>query len=199
MGWKGSGFNFRKMEDNHIVKIFGMQGSWAGGSVCCETAIHFDFIPDLAGRSNDKTTYGSCIIRKRLSPKGEGDYHWPFGNKEEETIKSIHQIWKTFKTYGPSFYDDFDNFPIPFDSIKVQDLSDRNYKLLGKYHIHNHINFAWLLKEINQFIGNIESAKDFAEFGIQETIGHAHSMAKDNRGRIDQEYIEINRKRFEIG
>ena len=198
MGWKGSGFNFRKIEENHIVKIFGIQGSWMGGSVCCETAIHFDFIPDLAGKSSSKISYASCIIRERLSPKGEGDFHWQFRNKEEENIKSIIQIWEAFKTHGQTFYKDFDNFPKPFDQIEVNDLSNRNYKLLNKYHIYNHINFAWILKEINQFIGNSKKAKEFSEFGIQETIDHAESMADNNRGRIDTEYIEINRKRFEI-
>ncbi len=49
MGMRGE---FQKIEDNHIVKIFGIQGSWAGGSGCCEMTIHFDFIPDLAGDLN---------------------------------------------------------------------------------------------------------------------------------------------------
>ena len=199
IGWKGSGFNFRKAEENHIVKIFGIQGSRWGGSVCCETAIHFDFIPDLAGKSYKKTTYASCLIRERLSPKGEGDYHWQFRNKEEENIKSINQIWEAFKTHGQTFYEDFDNFPKPFDQIEVKDLSNRGYKLLNKYHIYNHINFAWILKEINQFIGNSDKAKEFSKFGIQKTIDHAESIAHNNKGKIDKEYIEMNRKRFEIG
>ena len=129
LGWKGSGFNFRKVEDNHIVKIFGLQGSWYGGSVCCETAIHFDFISDLAGKPFDKTTYAACIIRERLSPKGEGDYHWTFSDNEEDNVKSIKQIWDAFEKYGQRFYRDFDNFPEPFVSIKPKDFNQTN--LLG--------------------------------------------------------------------
>ncbi|MBS1564259.1 MAG: DUF4304 domain-containing protein, partial [Bacteroidetes bacterium] len=84
IGWKGNGFHFYKQESNHIVNIFGIQGSWMGGSVCCETAIHFDFIPALAGAEIDisKTTYSQCLIRKRLTPTGDGDYHWWFEDTE---------------------------------------------------------------------------------------------------------------------
>ncbi|WP_350289131.1 DUF4304 domain-containing protein [uncultured Croceitalea sp.] len=54
LGWKGSGFHFRKQPENHIGNLCGIQGSWYGGSVCCETAIYFDFIPDLAGLGFEK-------------------------------------------------------------------------------------------------------------------------------------------------
>jgi len=152
LNWKGSGFHFFQSNPNHVVNIFGIQGSWYGGSVCCGTAIHFDFIPDLAHKEIDisKTTYASCIIRNRLSPKGSGDYHWMFRDREEENIKSVNQIWEAFETHGLSFYNDFANFPYPFDNINPKDLEiAHNYKLLDKYHITNSIHLAWLLKEIN--------------------------------------------------
>lgn len=47
LGWKGSGFHFYQTNPNHVVNIFGLQGTWMGGSVCCETAIHFDFYSGL--------------------------------------------------------------------------------------------------------------------------------------------------------
>ncbi|MEP3209745.1 MAG: DUF4304 domain-containing protein [Maribacter sp.] len=170
LGWKGSGFSFKKIDDNHIVNLFGIQGSWMGGSVCCETAIHFDFYPDF-----EKMTYAGCIIRQRLSPKGEGDYHWNFSNKEERNIESINSIWTAFEKYGHKFYADFENFPSPFDKIKPNDLerTDR-YKILGKYHIYNQIELARLLKDINLLIGNMPYAKSFSEYGIIR----AEEMAK---------------------
>lgn len=199
IGWKGSGFNYRKIEENHVIKVFGIQGSWMGGSVCCETAIHFDFFSDLTGKSKNKVTYASCVIRQRLSPKGEGDYHWWFRNKEEENIKSIKEIWEAFKNHGQKFYEEFDDFPSPFDKIDVQDLiSNKHYKLLNKYKIYNDINFAWVLKEINQFIGNMAKAKQFSEYGMRETIAHAKSISKNIQSKAYNNYIEINRKRLEI-
>lgn len=202
LGWKGSGFAFRKQEENHVVKIFGIQGSWMGGSVCCETAIHFDFIPDLAGQHFKKTTFASCMIRQRLSPRGEGDWHWNLKQKPEDNVISVNEIWEAFEKHGRRFYEDFDDFPAPFDSISVEEIkSDKNYRLLGKYFMRNSIDFVWMLKEINQFIGDKQKAKEFSEYGMQEVMMHAENMARDSNGkvgRIDTKYIENYRNLFSI-
>ena len=205
LGWKGSGFHFYKHDPNHIVNIFGIQGSWYGGSVCCETAIHFDFIPDLAHKEIDisKTTYASCIIRNRLSRKGVGDYHWTFQDNEEDNIKSVIQIWDAFKTHGMTFYNDFANFPYPFDTIQPKDLeTNHNYKLLDKYYITNSIHFAWLLKEINLFIGRQDLAKDFSVFGLNQATENAERMASHSKSKKAKEdienYIATNSKMFTV-
>ncbi|NDV44901.1 DUF4304 domain-containing protein [Flagellimonas sediminis] len=162
LGWKGSGFSFKKIDDNHVVNLFGIQGSWMGGSVCCETAIHFDFYPDF-----EKMTYAGCVIRKRLSPVGEGDYHWRFSNKEESNIESVQSIWTAFEKHGQKFYRDFESFPSPFDKIRPEDLEKNDrYKILDKYHVHNQIELARLLKDIHLLIGNKSYAKGFSEYAI---------------------------------
>ena len=203
LGWKGSGFHFYQHNPNHVVNIFGIQGSWYGGSVCCETAIHFDFIPDLASKEIDisKTTYASCIVRKRLSPKGVGDYHWTFKDKEEDNIKSLNQIWEAFKTHGMTFYNDFANFPYPFDTIKPQDLRlNDNYRILNEYYVTNQIDLAWLLKKINLFIGREEKAKEFSEIGLTKVLENAKRMSNQFRSKSQQKeiekYIGLSRERF---
>jgi hypothetical protein len=205
LGWKGSGFHFYKHDSNHVVNIFGIQGAWYGGSVCCETAIHFDFIPDLAQKEIDipKISYASCLIRKRLSPKAVGDHHWTFRDNEEDDIKSVNQIWEAFKTHGTNFYNDFANFPYPFDAINVNDLkTNPNYKLLDKYYITNSINFTWLLKEINLFIGKPDIAKEFSMYGLSQMAAHEGSMSgysKSKKVKADNEnYFKTIRKMFEI-
>ncbi|NME70635.1 DUF4304 domain-containing protein [Flammeovirga aprica] len=207
LGWKGSGFHYRKVEDNHVVKIFGIQGSWYGGSICCETAIHFDFIPDLSGKLYNKTTYASCLIRERLSPKGVGDYHWDLKENEEENIKSINEIWETFSNQGQKFYNDFENFPEPFLSIQPNDFNQRYWfgfgkkkrvKILNKYHIFNEIHFIWLLKEINLFFGNISKAREFSELGIEIVNEDAIKQRQRVRGTFDQSYFDSNIEMFKI-
>ncbi|MEH0154524.1 DUF4304 domain-containing protein [Limibacter armeniacum] len=206
-GWKGSGFHFRKNQDNHVVEIFGLQGSWFGGSVCCETAIHFDFIPDLAGKSFNKATYASCIIRERLSPKGEGDHHWTFRDNEEDNVNSINQIWDAFEIYGQRFYKDFNNFPEPFLSIAPEDFDQTSFlefgkkkrvKILDKYYVHNEIHLTWLLKEINSFIGKSDLAIKFGELGMKMTYDHANEMAKSTKGKVDQAYVDKNKELFKM-
>jgi hypothetical protein len=197
LGWKGSGFHFYQPNPNHVVNIFGLQGSWFGGSVCCETAIHFDFLrgPDHKEIDITKKTYASCLIRERRSPKGEGDWHWRFSDKEENNLNSINQIWEAFRIYGLKFYNDFANFPYPFDNIKPGDLRiSTNYKILNKYHVPNQIELTWLLKEINLFIGRKEIAKDFCELGMAKAIKFTQGRSK----QATESYLAEYKDRFKI-
>lgn len=202
LGWKGSGFDYRKIQDNHVLNLFGIQGSWMGGSVCCETAIHFDFFPDLSGQNDvENIKYASCILRDRLSPDGTGDYHWRFSESEEQNIESVKSIWTTFEKHGLRFYKDFENFPYPFDSIKVEDLQDNNYRVLGKYHITNGIEFARLLKEINMFIGNRPLAIEFSEYGIEKAneLGKKLLVGRKTKAyRLTEESINMQIERLKV-
>jgi hypothetical protein len=200
LGWKGSGFNFYKIESNHVIRVFGLQGAWFGGSVCCETAIHFDFIPDLAHTeiNLDKISYASCLFRKRLSPKGYGDYHWTFKDNEFDNISSVNQIWDAFSKHGLNFYLSYDNFPSPFDRLQVKDFQDKSFNHIEKYHIFNKIEFAWFLKELNLLINRIDIAKEFSQYGLNEAKKWAIEMSKHNKGKIDEKYIEIYEKKFKI-
>ena len=202
LGWKGSGFHYRRLEENHIVKIFGIQGMWYGGSVDCKTAIHFDFIPDLAGLPFNKSTYASCLIRKQLTPNGEGGYQWKLSDDLEKNIESVYSIWYAFEKHGETFYRDFADFPHPFDQITPQDLeSSNNYRILGKYHISNSIEFANLLKEINLLIGNKVVAKEFSQIGIDRTkeLGKKLWVGRKTKSyRETEKFIELQIEKLTI-
>lgn len=166
LGWKGSGFNYYKKESNGIIKIFGMYGSWMGGSIYCETGIDFDFLPN---ESHEKTQrikrVSECLIRERLSIGG-----WNFNENATQNIKTVQSILMEFLSLGTKFYDDFDHFPHPFDKIKAKDLrTNANFKLCGKYDISNSIFFSILLKDINLHLNRKEIAREFSEFGIERT------------------------------
>jgi len=102
-----------------------------------------------------------------------------------------------------TFYNDFANFPYPFDSIEPEDLrQNNNYRILNKYYLNNRIHFAWLLKEINIFIGRHDKAKDFAEIGLTEALKNAGRMFNQFKSKSQQKetekYIEINRQLFKL-
>jgi hypothetical protein len=188
-GWKGSGFNFYKPTDNHIIQILGIQGSWYGGSVCCETAIHFDFLPDLSGKTEpSKISYASCLVRQRLSPKGIGDYHWTFKNNEDENIKSLNQLFEALENYGLKFYKDFENFPHPFDKIQPKMfLNNSRVVLLNKYYINSEFDFIWLLKEINLKINRPEIAKEFSIIGIDKATKYYEKLIDEAKSKKQKE------------
>ncbi|WP_282117960.1 hypothetical protein [Maribacter aquivivus] len=171
-GWEVvTGLDFIKIKDNHIVNVFGFQGNWKEeedfynphllnkDTICCETAIHFDFLPDF-----EKIRYPFCEVRNRLSPLGEGNYHWGFSSNEDKNIEMIDSIWTAFENHSPKFYKDFENFPYPFDQIKPEDIEKSVFiKILNKYHFYIYSGSAKLLKDINQFIGNKLYADCFLE------------------------------------
>ncbi|WP_210414231.1 DUF4304 domain-containing protein, partial [Leptospira meyeri] len=169
-GWKGNGFNFYKKTNYNIIQIFGIYGTWMGGTLYCETAIHFDFIPDLAGKFDpSKISCASCLIRERLSPNGNGAFQWKIKTKKEENIHSLDRIFNAFEEYGSQFYKDFENFPKPFDLIKPSEFdNNKSVKVLDKYYIMNDIYFIYLLKEINLRMNLPKIAKTFSDIGIEK-------------------------------
>lgn len=203
-GWKGSGFNFYKTNNNNVIQIISLQGSWLGGSVCCETAIHFDFIPDLAGNTDlSKISSASCLIRQRLSPKGEGDYHWIFKNDEEQNIQSLNQIFEALEKFGEKFFKDFENFPHPFDMFKPNDfLNNKRILVLDKYLIYNEFNFIWALKEINLKIDKVEKAKEFSEIGIEKASKYFKKIIDDTKSKkqkeLNNQFLETLIKKLKI-
>lgn len=188
-GWKGSGFNYYRTTDNNIIQILGIQGSWYGGYVCCETAIHFDFIPDLAGKTEpSRVSYASCLVRHRLSPKGEGDYIWTFRENEDENIKSLNQIFEALENHGLKFYKDFENFPHPFDKIQPKDfLIGKRVVLLDRYYVYNEFNFIWLLKEINLKIDRPNIAKEFSIIGIDMVTKYYEKIIEETKSKKKKE------------
>lgn len=190
-GWTGSGFNYRKTEENHLVKVFGIQFNWESQTICCETAIHFDFLP-----YHDKIEYSACLIRERLTPNGEFDYFWELSLKENDNINIINEIWEVFNKRSYLFYESFEQFPHPFDNLTLHDfenLMNGNFKLLNRYYIFYKIDFIWLLTEINRFIGKQEIAAEFSRFGMNIVREWG---ATRKHGKIDEEYIDYYEKKF---
>ncbi|MEZ4687965.1 MAG: hypothetical protein R3B47_18445 [Bacteroidia bacterium] len=161
--------------------------------------MHFDFFPDLAGRHFSKTTQASCLFRKRLTPSGQGDYHWGFHDNDELNIISINQIWDTFERVGLSFYKDFNEFPKPFDSVTPEDFLNTSHDVLGQYRISNDSPYAlWLFKEINTFLGRPQTASKFAEMVQAKVYDSAKIRSGRKKGELDMDYIKSMERLFVI-
>lgn len=198
LGWTGSDYDYRKFEPNQLVKVFGMYGSWTGGKVYCETGIHFDFLPVYYGSNTpiEKIKVTECLIRPRLSAGT-----WYFYENEARNIGQVKAILNEFMTLGKSFYADFENFPIPFDSVAADEIFQKQYRLMGKYSIDNPFQFAIMLKDINLHIGNLEKAKEFSEKGIEETKKFADRVLvgrKTKSYRMMEESIQMQIESLKI-
>lgn len=198
LGWTGNGFDYRRIEENHLVKLFGMYGSWMGGCIYCETGIHFDFLPLYEhDKPIEKKKVTECFFRERLSVGT-----WEFYTEEERNVKQVQNILETFLNVSPRFYSDFENFPDPFNKISVEDvIENQDYKLLGKYEIFNSRRFALLMKDINLYLGNLEVARDFSEYGIAKSNALAEKMLvgrKTKTYRLMEESFKIEMENLRI-
>ena len=132
------------------------------------------------------------MVRQRLSPKGEGDYHWTFRDNEDDNIKSLNQIFEALEKFGEKFYQDFNNFPSPFDRIKPNDfLTKERVVLLDKYYVYNEFNFIWLLKEINLKINKPEIARQFSEIGIDKASKYYSKLIDETKSKKQKELTKV--------
>jgi len=187
LGWTGSGYNYRKFEGNHLIKTFGMYGSWMGGKVYCETGIHYDFLPIYYGKNTsiEKITVTECVIRSRLSVGS-----WSLYKDENENIEQISAILNEFLTIGKSFYEDFENYPNTFCDISPDSIFEKGFRLIGKYNIIQTFDFLKMLIDINLHLGRTEKAHEFSERGIAEIKNMAEKQSygqkKDTNRKLDQ-------------
>ena len=132
------------------------------------------------------------MVRQRLSPKGEGDYHWTFRDNEDDNIKSLNQIFEALEKFGEKFYQDFNNFPSPFDRIKPNDfLTKERVVLLDKYYVYNEFNFIWLLKEINLKINKPEIARQFSEIVIDKASKYYNKLIDETKSKKQKELTKV--------
>ncbi|MBZ9685918.1 DUF4304 domain-containing protein [Clostridium estertheticum] len=129
-GFKGSGFSFRRVTNNHYIYVITVQANRQGGSYCIEMGVYIDFIPNSLGQKNlpSRVTAYDCEFNKRLSPKGI-DYWWKYGKSEQDSINDIKHMVKTFREVGIPFFEQFEDFPAPLDSIIVEDIVNESPRL----------------------------------------------------------------------
>lgn len=102
--------------DGVIANCIRVQFSSDFASVCICLGVHPTFLPPY-GAANLKVASQffqvDCEIQSRLSPRGTSDYWWP--NKIK--AKNIRSMQKMFDEEGRMFFEQYSQFPAPFDSV----------------------------------------------------------------------------------
>lgn len=171
LGFKGSGFNFRRVSGNyiHTIQIFGDK---YGGQGWVEVGVHLEFLPDSIHRPIDikKIKTISCFLRHSLHLEN-GNQMVDYGIDELEAKESLDLITDMILTDGLSYFELFNNFPEPFDRIFLEDLKKNNSNF-DKYKLHlNSIRTTLALARIKHFMGFKEEAKEIAEYGKTQVDG----------------------------
>ncbi|KXS40112.1 DUF4304 domain-containing protein [Methanolobus zinderi] len=175
LGFKGSGFNYRKITNEHYIYTATVQSCTWGEGCWIELGVTTDFLPDTLGKEIDvkKVTPYKCEFRKRLkSPTSTiNDSMWPYGNTEDEANLSIEEMIQVFETEGIAYFDKFKNFPEPLSSITVEDIvTDIPRKNGLREYSMTEVRLALTLARVHTFLGNKNEAIELCNWGL-ENIG----------------------------
>ena len=122
LGFKGSGFNYKKTSGNyiHTIQIFGNK---YGGEGWVEVGVHLDFLPDSVHEPIDlkKINTIDCFARHSLHLEN-GNQMVDYGIDEKEAEESIGLMYEMIFNQGMPYFDLFQDFPSPFDQISLTDL-----------------------------------------------------------------------------
>jgi|GEM_PF-3436822 len=178
LGWKGSGFDFRKAVGEQYIHLLTIQPSRYGGKVWVELGIHLKLFDGTFGREYDlkKIKTWDVEMRTRLTPKNnkEIDYAWSLEDSEIKNRMVIQSIWNAFQENGPAFFDHFQDFPGPFAGIEPQDLLKENrdkYFNVKGLPLPADIRGAWIMAQISLTLKEPERVIAFAELGLNLITG----------------------------
>ncbi|PZU90210.1 MAG: hypothetical protein DI529_03285 [Chryseobacterium sp.] len=198
LGFKGSGFSYRK-ESEHFIFIIGIQASQYGKKCCVEIGIHPKEMTDLFGSEiNFKTLkYYECEFRARLtknqikkwwnfSSKNYDNQWWDYSNSEKTNIKTAENIILTIKNEAVPIIETFQNEDYILDNLEISDLSNPTKKLAGLNVIGTEVRLIWALSKIYEK-RNLKKAFDYARLGISKLEPNDKFL-----GKIDFENIILN-------
>ncbi|MFC0342936.1 DUF4304 domain-containing protein [Epilithonimonas hispanica] len=198
LGFKGSGFSYRKESDNFIF-IIGIQASQYGGKCCVEIGIHPKEMTDLFGSEiNFKTLkYYECEFRTRVtkiqikkwwnfSNKNYANQWWDYSNSEKTNIKTAENIILSIKNEAVPIIEAFQNEDYILDNLEISDLSNPTKKLAGLNVIGTEVRLIWALSKIYEK-RNLKKAFEYAKLGISKLETNDKFL-----GKIDFENIIFN-------
>ena len=179
LGFKGSGFGYKKDSENFIFTI-GIQASQYGGKCCVELGIHPKEITENFGYEIDfkKIKYYECEFRTRLtkiqtknwwffSNKKVDNQWWEYSTSEKENIKTSESIIQSIKIQAVPIIEAFENENYILDSLTKDDLTNPKKTIGGLNLIGTKLRLIWALSKIYEK-RNPQKAVEYAKFGISQ-------------------------------
>lgn len=166
-GFIGSGFNYKKITDNHYIYAVQIQSNKYGEGCWIELGVTTDFLPNTVGFTIDskKITPLDCEFRKRLDP-GINDSMWLFGETEEEAKQATVHMANEFERNGLSYFGQFIDFPKPLSQITIEDIVNES-PALKSLEPPLDLRLAMTIARVHTFLGNKREAIKFCEWGLK--------------------------------
>ena len=172
VGFKGSGHNFKRINDD-IINIVNIQVSKYGGSYAVNLGLHLSFlpvcwsteIPDLK-----KLKESDCEFRTRLTPKLNYDYWWKYEGMLCNPAKNARHLIETYFKHGEESFQSFGKLDDFIEIFTIERIKKDKYS--GSFKDKNLVRGALTMARIYEHLEQIENAKIFAKIGY-ENIGKA--------------------------
>jgi hypothetical protein len=159
--WKGSGFVYRRINDNQVIDILEFIPNKYGGSFVIELAVHFSFLPARFQDDLAKIRVYDTEIRKNI----DGEFQFPNSNNDLELLFS--DLENCYINDGEPFFNQFDNWKDDF--AKLTPIDVENYP--WNFELPTKIRMALLLAHVNSYLGNKANVIELAEYGMAKIDG----------------------------
>jgi hypothetical protein len=172
IGFKGSANNFRKIEDNGLIKTLGIFKDRSGGQLSINFGVHCDFLPvvGLQMKPSNKFSEIDCFIRKSFEHI-EGNGWFVYGAGPFEGEETIQYMKDSLSKSGFKFFDSFNDYPNCFLKLTVNDFSKNTLKLTSLGLSSNWFWHQANIAAINNKFDNKENGKriiDYADQNIKD-------------------------------
>jgi len=107
-----------------FIDCIKFQPSKDSQTFCVSLGLHLSFLPSRVTLNlplSETPSFDDCELRKRLAPEGFEDCWWPIGTSD--ALRS--EVFEVFTEKGEEFFCTFQQFPQPFVSIEVNELTSR--------------------------------------------------------------------------
>ena len=172
IGFKGSGQNFRRI-NNEIVNIVNIQVNRYGGGCAVNLGLHLSFLPMSSNTvlpNLENIKENDCEFRTRLAPKNKPDYWWIYDGILISPEKKARHLFNTYFKYGEPVFKKYDSVENIAAMFTIDD-----FKKKDSLYVFGYITLqrgALTMARIHIHLGNMEKAREFANFGLQN-IGRA--------------------------
>lgn len=167
LGFKGTGFTYKKETQNFLIAVHLEGNRWGGSSCTAHFAIHPKSIGKNSGGSLDLKKLPTHRYEFKMGlwdyPRGES---WEYSNVEEENLQVILEIVARIKAKAIPVIELYCATPGLLDTFEVSDMSDfhANYvRKTGTSIATTDGRFAWAMAMIFEHT-NLPKAKLFAEY-----------------------------------
>lgn len=187
LGFKGSGFHYKKDSDNFVFTI-GIQASRYGNQCCAEFGIQPKSLKknSLGIIDFKKLKYFDCEFRTRISQIDNSDKWWKYSDTETKNIQIANEVYELIKSRILPIINEFESHPKILERIEPSDLDNlyTNFKnIIGMTPMSTEIRMAWVLAKSLENT-NPKKAVEFANYGLSKLNGSSKFFGKQDFEKI---------------